>query len=128
MEIILKETIETLGQEGEIVKVKPGYARNFLIPRQKAVLVNKASLARLDKEKQAIANYITNTAMNQAFTDTLFDRLIAIAKGENPPIESDEEKQEAVLDKESVKNEADVAVKSDEFVELPSTETDESKE
>jgi len=55
MEIILKETIETLGQEGEIVKVKPGYARNFLIPGQKAVLVNKASLARLEREKQAIA-------------------------------------------------------------------------
>lgn len=55
MEIILRETIETLGQEGEIVKVKPGYARNYLIPRQKAVLVNKASLARLEKEKQAIA-------------------------------------------------------------------------
>jgi large subunit ribosomal protein L9 len=55
MEIILKETIETLGLEGEIVKVKPGYARNFLVPSQKAVLVNKASLARLEKEKQAIA-------------------------------------------------------------------------
>jgi large subunit ribosomal protein L9 len=55
MEIILKETIETLGQEGEIVKVKPGYARNFLVPRQKAVLVNNASLARLEREKQAIA-------------------------------------------------------------------------
>ena len=55
MEIILKETIETLGQEGEIVKVKPGYARNFLVPSQKAVLVNKASLARLEKEKQVIA-------------------------------------------------------------------------
>jgi large subunit ribosomal protein L9 len=54
MEIILRETIETLGQEGEIVKVKPGYARNFLIPRQKAVLVTKASTARLEKEKQAI--------------------------------------------------------------------------
>ena len=48
MEIILRETIETLGLEGEIVKVKPGYARNFLIPRQKAVLVNKTSLARLE--------------------------------------------------------------------------------
>lgn len=55
MEIILRETIETLGQEGDIVKVKPGYARNFLIPTQKAVLVTKASLARLEKEKQAIA-------------------------------------------------------------------------
>ena len=55
MEIILRETIETLGREGEIVKVKPGYARNFLIPQQKAVLVTKAALARLEKEKQAIA-------------------------------------------------------------------------
>lgn len=55
MEIILKETIDTLGLEGEIVKVKPGYGRNYLIPRQKAVLVNKASLAQLAKEKQAIA-------------------------------------------------------------------------
>lgn len=55
MEIILKETIETLGQEGEVVKVRPGYARNFLIPKQKAVLVSKASLAQLEKEKQAIA-------------------------------------------------------------------------
>ncbi len=55
MEIILKETIETLGQEGEVVKVRPGYARNFLVPKQKAVLVSKASLAQLEKEKQAIA-------------------------------------------------------------------------
>lgn len=55
MEIILKETIETLGQEGEVVKVKPGYARNFLIPKKRAVLVSKASLAQLEKEKQAIA-------------------------------------------------------------------------
>lgn len=55
MDIILKETIDTLGLEGEIVKVKPGFARNFLIPKQKAVLVNKASLARLEKEQQAIA-------------------------------------------------------------------------
>jgi large subunit ribosomal protein L9 len=60
MEIILKETIETLGQEGEIVKVKPGYARNFLVPSQKAVLVNKASLARLEKEKQAIATKLAD--------------------------------------------------------------------
>ena len=54
MEIILKETIDTLGLEGDIVKVKPGYARNYLIPQQKAVAVNKASLARLQREQQAI--------------------------------------------------------------------------
>lgn len=54
MEIILKETIDTLGMEGDIVKVKPGYARNFLIPQKKAVAVNKAALARLQHEQQAI--------------------------------------------------------------------------
>jgi len=54
MEIILKETIDTLGLEGDIVKVKPGYARNYLIPQQKAVAVNKAALARLKHEQQAI--------------------------------------------------------------------------
>lgn len=54
MEIILKETIDTLGLEGDIVKVKPGYARNYLIPQSKAVAVNKATLARLKHEQQAI--------------------------------------------------------------------------
>ena len=72
MEIILKETIDTLGQEGEIVKVKNGYARNFLIPRQKAVLVNKASLARLEREKQAIA---ARLAEQKRSTESMASRL-----------------------------------------------------
>jgi large subunit ribosomal protein L9 len=55
MEIILKETIDTLGMEGDVVNVRPGYARNYLIPQQKAVVVNKATLARLQHEQQAIA-------------------------------------------------------------------------
>lgn len=49
MEVILKETISTLGQEGAIVKVKPGYGRNYLLPQGKAVLANaqnKTLLAR----------------------------------------------------------------------------------
>ncbi|PIE57643.1 MAG: 50S ribosomal protein L9 [Desulfobulbus propionicus] len=55
MEIILNETIDNLGQEGEIVKVKPGYARNYLIPQRKANLVTEENLAQLELEKQAIA-------------------------------------------------------------------------
>jgi len=54
MEVILKETIETLGQEGEIVKVKPGYARNFLLPRKMAVLANDGNRAILEQERAAI--------------------------------------------------------------------------
>ncbi len=54
MELILKKTVETLGEEGDIVKVKPGYARNYLIPKKIAVLANKANLAQLEQEKATI--------------------------------------------------------------------------
>ena len=54
MELILKKTVESLGEEGDIVKVKPGYARNYLIPTKMAVLANKANLAQLEQEKAAI--------------------------------------------------------------------------
>ncbi|MBW6519871.1 MAG: 50S ribosomal protein L9 [Desulfoarculaceae bacterium] len=49
MELILKETISTLGQEGTLVNVKAGYGRNYLLPQGKAVQANaqnKAILAR----------------------------------------------------------------------------------
>ena len=81
MEIILRETIETLGQEGEIVKVKPGYARNYLIPRQKAVLVNKASLAQLEKEKQAIATRLAEQKKQAAgLAAQLEGKVVTISK------------------------------------------------
>ena len=81
MEIILKETIETLGQEGEVVKVKPGYARNFLIPKQKAVLVSKASIAQLEKEKQAIAARLAEQKKKaEGLAAQLEGKVIAISK------------------------------------------------
>jgi large subunit ribosomal protein L9 len=54
MELILKKTVESLGEEGDIVKVKPGYARNYLIPKKMAVLANKANLTLLEQEKATI--------------------------------------------------------------------------
>ena len=54
MEVILNKTIDNLGLEGDIVKVKPGYARNFLIPQQLAVPVTKQNLSRLKQEQEAI--------------------------------------------------------------------------
>lgn len=81
MEIILRETIETLGQEGEIVKVKPGYGRNFLIPQQKAVLVTKASLARLEKEKKAIATRLADQKKQaEGLAAQLEGKVVAISK------------------------------------------------
>ena len=51
MELILKKTVDALGEEGDIVKVKAGYGRNYLIPKKIAVIANKANLALLEQEK-----------------------------------------------------------------------------
>ncbi|OGQ94509.1 MAG: 50S ribosomal protein L9 [Deltaproteobacteria bacterium RIFOXYD12_FULL_57_12] len=55
MELILKTTVDTLGEEGDIVKVKPGYARNYLLPQRMAVVATKTNLAILKQENSAIA-------------------------------------------------------------------------
>ncbi|CAA7626094.1 50S ribosomal protein L9 [Magnetospirillum sp. UT-4] len=51
MEVILLERIEKLGQMGEVVKVKPGFARNFLLPQKKALRASKENLAYFDKQR-----------------------------------------------------------------------------
>jgi len=51
MQVVLLERIEKLGQMGEVVKVKDGFARNFLLPRKKALRATKDNLARFEKEK-----------------------------------------------------------------------------
>jgi large subunit ribosomal protein L9 len=51
MQIILLERVEKLGQMGDLVTVKPGYARNFLLPQGKAMRANKANLERFETEK-----------------------------------------------------------------------------
>ena len=47
-EILLLEKVDNLGLEGDIVKVKAGFARNFLLPRKKAVPLNHSNKKRLD--------------------------------------------------------------------------------
>lgn len=52
MEIILLKDIDKVGDKHEIVKVKPGYARNYLIPKGMAIVANKDNRARLDELKR----------------------------------------------------------------------------
>jgi large subunit ribosomal protein L9 len=49
MEIILLKDIDTLGERHELVNVKPGYARNFLIPSKLALVANATNKAKLEK-------------------------------------------------------------------------------
>lgn len=53
MEVILREDIEKLGNRGEVVKVAPGYARNFLIPKRLAVLATESNKKIVEQERQA---------------------------------------------------------------------------
>ncbi len=55
MEVILQEDISTLGKAGEIVKVREGYGRNYLLPRKKAVLADLKNIRELDHHKKVIA-------------------------------------------------------------------------
>lgn len=50
MDIILREDFESLGQAGEVVSVKDGYARNFLIPKGIAYLANEANKKRYEND------------------------------------------------------------------------------
>jgi len=51
IELILMQRVDKLGQMGEVVKVRPGYARNFLIPSGKAIRASKDNLARFERER-----------------------------------------------------------------------------
>ncbi len=54
MKVILRQTIDTLGQIGEIVDVKDGYALNYLIPKQYAYLALKGNLRAIEEEKKQL--------------------------------------------------------------------------
>ena len=54
MNIILKEKINNLGKLGDVVKVKDGYARNYLLPQGKAIRATKDNLENFNKEKSRI--------------------------------------------------------------------------
>lgn len=51
MEIILLERVDKLGKLGDVVKVKPGYARNYLLPTGKALRANKANMEKFEAER-----------------------------------------------------------------------------
>jgi len=51
VELVLLQRVEKLGQMGDVVRVKPGYARNFLLPQKKALRATKENLARFEEQR-----------------------------------------------------------------------------
>jgi large subunit ribosomal protein L9 len=56
MEVILKEDIATLGKIGEVVRVRDGYARNYLLPRGMVLVANKKNLKTFEHQKKIVAD------------------------------------------------------------------------
>ena len=73
VEVVLLQRVDKLGQMGEVVKVKPGYARNFLLPQKKALRATKANLARFEEQRAQlealpaeIGTYVNGAVLEQA--------------------------------------------------------------
>lgn len=54
MQVLLKENMDNLGRRGEVVTVKDGYARNYLLPRNMAVSITKANVQQIEAEKKRL--------------------------------------------------------------------------
>jgi len=65
VEVILLEPIQNLGELGDLVKVKPGYARNYLIPQGKAAPATEENRARLEQDRKELESAAT-TRLGQA--------------------------------------------------------------
>ena len=58
VQVILSEDVQSLGQAGELVNVKPGFAFNFLIPQGKAIVATEASKRELEHQRRVIAEKV----------------------------------------------------------------------
>jgi len=59
VKVILREDIPRLGDAGEVVSVRPGFARNFLLPQGKAILATEARVKALDHHQRVIADRLS---------------------------------------------------------------------
>jgi large subunit ribosomal protein L9 len=85
MKIILREDVEKLGKAGEVVKVKDGFGRNYLIPRKLAVLANVRNMKALDHDRRTIetrAKKTRKTAETTAATLSAVSLILPAKAGE----------------------------------------------
>ena len=81
MEVILLERIEKLGQMGDVVKVKPGYARNYLLPRKKALRASESSRALFQAQRaQLEAENLKNRQEAERIASDVNGRTIIIVR------------------------------------------------
>lgn len=74
--ILLREDIDTLGGRGEIVKVKAGYARNYLLPKGLAILATKGNIKQVEKEREML---LKKAAQERSTAEAQADQMKDIA-------------------------------------------------
>ncbi len=80
MEVILLERVENLGQLGDQVKVKPGYARNYLIPQGKATPATAEHIARFETRRSELEKAAADALSNaRSRAERLTDLVVTIA-------------------------------------------------
>ena len=85
MDVILKEDIANVGKIGEVVRVRDGYARNYLLPRGLVLLANKKNLKTFEHQKKLVADQkqkITRHAKSVAEAVTAVSLIIRMRVGE----------------------------------------------
>jgi len=81
MQVILRDDMENLGKSGEVVNVRPGYARNFLLPRGHAIKATESDVKRVEHEKRVIAARTAKLAKEtQAEADKLSKVSVSIPR------------------------------------------------
>ena len=79
--VILQQDISTLGKSGEVVKVRPGYARNYLLPKSLAVPATLKQVNRLEHEKKAAeARNAKAKVETQALAEKIGELTLVIAR------------------------------------------------
>jgi large subunit ribosomal protein L9 len=81
MQVILRDDMDNLGKSGEVVNVKPGYARNYLLPRGHAIKATAGDIKRVEHEKRVIASRTAKMAKAaQAEADKLSQVSVSIER------------------------------------------------
>ena len=122
MEVILKEDVANVGKIGEVVRVRDGYARNYLLPRGLVLLANKKNLKTFEHHKKVVADQkqkITREAQSVGESINAVSLTIRMRAGEegklfgsvtNIQIEKALKSQGLVVDRRKIQLEAPIKV------------------
>jgi large subunit ribosomal protein L9 len=81
VEVVLLERVEKLGQMGQVVKVRPGFARNFLLPQKKALRATKENLAYFETRKtQLVAQNLERKGEAEQIAKTLDGVIVVVIR------------------------------------------------